>query len=132
VLTKKAPPDENSTRYFRSSVHRFCAFVFFSHRSFRICGRQATQYPHRRNDYVWGSKVESPLELLNAAHEKRFRRYDLARTHGARESERLFGEWLEASGIDRNSVEIITKGGMGKDKYGSPDRPMLTFEGLRA
>jgi diketogulonate reductase-like aldo/keto reductase len=76
------------------------------------------------------SKAEKPLELLDEAYGKGFRRFDLARTYGGGESERIFGEWMKTRNIDRSSVGIITKGGMGKDKYGSPDRPMPTKEGL--
>ena len=77
------------------------------------------------------SKAENPLELLDQAYEKGFRRFDLARTYGGGESERLFGDWIESRGISRDSIDIITKGGMGKDKYGSPTRPLLTHEGLK-
>lgn len=76
------------------------------------------------------SKAENPLELLDQAYEKGFRRFDLARTYGGGESERIFGDWTESRGISRDSVDIITKGGMGKDKYGSPTRPLLTKDGL--
>jgi len=77
------------------------------------------------------SKAENPLELLDEAYEKGFRRFDLARTYGAGESELIFGQWIESRGISREKINIITKGGMGEDKYGSPTRPLLTQEGLR-
>lgn len=76
------------------------------------------------------SKAANPFELLDSAYEKGLRRFDLARTYGAGESERIFGEWMESRNIHRNSLNIITKGGMGKDKYGSPYRPLLTREQL--
>ena len=37
----------------------------------------------------------------------------------------------ERDDLDRATVEIITKGGMGQDKYGNPNRPLLTREALR-
>lgn len=77
------------------------------------------------------SKAENPFQLLDEAYEKGFRRFDLARTYGAGESERIFGEWTKSRGISRDSISIITKGGMGEDKYGSPTRPLLTQDGLR-
>mmetsp|Transcript_18302 Transcript_18302/g.25800 ORF Transcript_18302/g.25800 Transcript_18302/m.25800 type:complete len:470 (-) Transcript_18302:113-1522(-) len=76
------------------------------------------------------STAENPMSILDAAYEKGFRRFDLARTYGAGESERIFGEWMEQRGIDRTDLDIITKGGMGKDKYGDPNRPLLTREGF--
>jgi aryl-alcohol dehydrogenase-like predicted oxidoreductase len=76
------------------------------------------------------SKAENPLELLDSAYEKGFRRFDLARTYGLGESERIFGEWLESRDIDQNDIDIITKGGMGMDRYGDPDRPLLTESDL--
>ena len=72
------------------------------------------------------SKAEDPLELLDIAYEKGFRRFDLARTYGLGESERIFGQWLSSRDIDRKDIDIITKGGMGMDRYGDPDRPLLT------
>jgi len=77
------------------------------------------------------NKVEKPLELLDQAYEKGFRRFDLARTYGGGESERIFGEWIKSRGVCRDTLNIITKGGMGEDKYGSPTRPLLTEEGLQ-
>lgn len=77
------------------------------------------------------SKANNPLQLLDDAYEKGVRRFDLARTYGAGESERIFGEWMNSRNIDRNSEKIIIKGGMGNDKYGSPYRPLLTREGLQ-
>ena len=46
--------------------------------------------------------------------------------YGLGESERIFGQWLSSRDIDRKDVDIITKGGMGMDRYGDPDRPLLT------
>lgn len=91
---------------------------------------------HDINRVIFGtaalSKADDPLLLLDEAYARGFRRFDLARTYGAGESERLFGEWMQSRGdsIDRSSLNIITKGGMGKDKYGSPYRPLLTLAGL--
>mmetsp|Transcript_21311 Transcript_21311/g.43774 ORF Transcript_21311/g.43774 Transcript_21311/m.43774 type:complete len:473 (+) Transcript_21311:335-1753(+) len=80
------------------------------------------------------SKAEDPLSLLDAAYEKGFRRFDLAHTYGAGESERIFGKWLSTrestNAIDRSNLDIITKGGIGDDKYGDPDRPLLTRQAL--
>jgi aryl-alcohol dehydrogenase-like predicted oxidoreductase len=76
-------------------------------------------------------KAVNPFELLDAAYEKGFRRFDLARTYGAGASERIFGAWMHDRGVDRNSIEIITKGGMGQDKYGNPNRPLLTRDSLQ-
>jgi aryl-alcohol dehydrogenase-like predicted oxidoreductase len=76
------------------------------------------------------SKSENPLELLDTAYEKGFRRFDLARTYGLGESERIFGNWLKTRNIDRDDIDIITKGGMGMDRYGDPDRPLLTEDNL--
>ena len=80
------------------------------------------------------SKAEDPLSLLDAAFEKGFRRFDLAHTYGAGESERIFGRWLSTreSTIDRSDLDIITKGGIGDDKYGDPNRPLLTRAALHA
>jgi len=71
-------------------------------------------------------------KLLDAAVERGFCRFDLARTYGMGQSERLFGKWLEGSGVDRSTLKLVTKGGMGDDKYGNPDRPMCTRESLRS
>jgi len=76
-------------------------------------------------------KADNPFELLDAAYEKGFHRFDLARTYGGGLSEQIFGDWMQDRGVDRNSVSIITKGGMGQDKYGNPERPLLTREGLQ-
>lgn len=76
------------------------------------------------------SKADDPHSVLDAAYAKGFRRFDLARTYGAGQSEIIFGEWMTSRNIDRSEVDIITKGGMGEDKYGTPDRPLLEREGL--
>jgi len=46
------------------------------------------------------------------------------------ESERIFGEWLTTRNIDRRDIDLITKGGIGMDRYGDPDRPLLTQKDL--
>ena len=68
--------------------------------------------------------------MLDAAFEKGVRRFDLARTYGMGESERIFGEWLTTRNIDRRDIDLITKGGIGMDRYGDPDRPLLTQKDL--
>jgi aryl-alcohol dehydrogenase-like predicted oxidoreductase len=70
------------------------------------------------------------MGMLDAAFEKGVRRFDLARTYGMGESERLFGEWLNTRKIDRQDIDLITKGGIGMDGYGDPDRPLLTKKSL--
>lgn len=45
--------------------------------------------------------------------------------YGLGESERIFGQLLSSRDIDRKDVDIINKGGMGMDRYGDPDRPLL-------
>ena len=72
------------------------------------------------------SKAEDPIGMLDVAYEKGVRRFDLARTYGMGESECIFGKWLESRDIDRSSIDIITKGGIGMDRYGDADRPLLT------
>ncbi|GFH51558.1 hypothetical protein CTEN210_08034 [Chaetoceros tenuissimus] len=76
------------------------------------------------------SAAEDPYHVLDAAFEKGVRRFDLARTYGLGKSETIFGEWMESRGINRNDIHIITKGGMGDDKYGDPNRPLLDRETL--
>ncbi len=76
------------------------------------------------------SKAEDPIDMLDAAYEKGIRRFDLARTYGMGESERIFGEWFQARNIDRCSIDVITKGGIGMDRYGDADRPLLTKQSL--
>jgi hypothetical protein len=77
------------------------------------------------------SKAEDPHGMLDAAFEKGVRRFDLARTYGMGESERIFGEWLQSRDINRRDIDLITKGGIGMDKYGDPDRPLLTRDNLK-
>lgn len=78
-------------------------------------------------------KAAKPFKLLDAAYQKGFYRFDLARTYGGDGvSEHIFGAWMKERGLDRSTVEIITKGGMGQDKYGNPNRPVLTREALRS
>lgn len=87
------------------------------------------------NRIVYGtaalSKADDPFGILDAAYDKGIRRFDLARTYGMGESERIFGEWLESRNINRRNVDIITKGGIGMDRYGDADRPLLTKESLK-
>jgi len=73
-----------------------------------------------------------PMDLLNDAFERGFCRFDLARTYGAGKSEKVFGKWLSTSGVDRKAIKLVTKGGMGNDKYGNPDRELCTRESLRS
>jgi aryl-alcohol dehydrogenase-like predicted oxidoreductase len=77
------------------------------------------------------SKAENPIEMLDAAWDKGVRRFDLARTYGMGESERIFGEWLESRHIERNEIHIVTKGGIGMDRYGDADRPLLDLDLLK-
>ncbi len=77
------------------------------------------------------SKADHPLDMLDAAYEKGIRRFDLARTYGMGESERLFGKWLQTRNIDRKDIDVITKGGIGMDRYGDADRPLLCEESLK-
>jgi len=76
------------------------------------------------------SQAENPFALLDAAFEKGVRRFDLARTYGQGKSETIFGEWIESRNINHREIKIITKGGMGEDKYGDPNRALLTRETL--
>uniref|UniRef100_A0A7S2EX32 NADP-dependent oxidoreductase domain-containing protein n=1 Tax=Trieres chinensis TaxID=1514140 RepID=A0A7S2EX32_TRICV len=69
-------------------------------------------------------------KLLDDAYERGFRRFDLARTYGLGKSEELFGRWHTSSGVDRETLHLVTKGGMGDDKYGDPNRPLCTRESL--
>lgn len=73
---------------------------------------------------------DGPLKLLDDAYERGFCRFDLARTYGAGKSEAIFGQWVKERNIDRSTIKIVTKGGMGNDKYGNPDREMCTSESL--
>eukprot|EP00816_Leptocylindrus_hargravesii_P005151 CAMPEP_0196811978 /NCGR_PEP_ID=MMETSP1362-20130617/20169_1 /TAXON_ID=163516 /ORGANISM="Leptocylindrus danicus, Strain CCMP1856" /LENGTH=365 /DNA_ID=CAMNT_0042187393 /DNA_START=284 /DNA_END=1381 /DNA_ORIENTATION=+ len=72
------------------------------------------------------AQATDPFGLLDAAYHKGVRRFDLARTYGSGTSEKIFGEWMTSRCIDRDDVNIITKGGMGDDKYGDPTRNLLT------
>jgi len=102
--------------------------------AFSVEQRQNAHAIHR---IVFGtaalSKAEDPISLLDAAFDKGFRRFDLAHTYGAGESERIFGRWLDSRpDIARADLDIITKGGIGDDAFGDPDRPLLTRTGLRS
>ena len=76
------------------------------------------------------SKTDKPLELLDQAYEKGFRRFHLAGTYDTGKSEPIFGEWLKSRDIDRDTINVIAKGGLGKENICSPTRPLLTQEGL--
>ncbi len=78
------------------------------------------------------SRADDPMAMLDAAYEKGVRRFDLARTYGMGASERIFGEWLVSRNVDRKDIDLITKGGIGMDGYGDPDRPLLTKDDLHA
>lgn len=77
----------------------------------------------------------NPDQLLDDAYERGFRRFDLARTYGMGKSEKIFGKWMEegvrCGSVDREEITVVTKGGMGNDKYGDPDRELCTRESLR-
>jgi len=72
-----------------------------------------------------------PMQLLDDAFARGFCRFDLARTYGAGKSEKVFGRWLAESGVEREKIKLVTKGGMGNDKYGDPNRELCTRESLR-
>eukprot|EP00521_Asterionellopsis_glacialis_P007285 CAMPEP_0195283026 /NCGR_PEP_ID=MMETSP0707-20130614/1713_1 /TAXON_ID=33640 /ORGANISM="Asterionellopsis glacialis, Strain CCMP134" /LENGTH=448 /DNA_ID=CAMNT_0040342127 /DNA_START=192 /DNA_END=1535 /DNA_ORIENTATION=+ len=105
-------------------------------------GVHESKNAHQLSRLVLGTvalpKVEANCDggadaLLNHAYEKGFTRFDLARTYGLGESERLFGEWhSKSSHVNRDELCLVTKGGMGKDKYGDPNRPLATRESLRS
>jgi len=73
-----------------------------------------------------------PFQLLTDAYERGFSRFDLARTYGMGKSETIFGEWMKECNIDRSTIGIVTKGGMGNDKYGDPNRELCTSKSLRS
>lgn len=70
-------------------------------------------------------EADEPFQLLDAAFYRGIRKYDLARTYGNGKSETIFGNWIKHRNVPRSDVYIITKGGMGTDKYGDPNRPLL-------
>lgn len=78
---------------------------------------------------------KNPEQLLDDAYERGFRRFDLARTYGMGKSEKIFGKWMDdairCGSVDRDEICVVTKGGMGNDKYGDPDRELCTRESLR-
>mmetsp|Transcript_21090 Transcript_21090/g.32049 ORF Transcript_21090/g.32049 Transcript_21090/m.32049 type:complete len:236 (-) Transcript_21090:23-730(-) len=76
------------------------------------------------------SKADDPHGMLDDAFNKGVSRFDLARTYGMGASERIFGECLVSRNIDRRDIDLITKGGIGMDVYGDPDRPLLTKDDL--
>jgi len=114
-----------------------------------ICVPQSTQafgvvsssVPRSMDNLVLGTvalpNVPSgdPNKLLNDAYERGFRRFDLARSYGGGKSEELFGKWMDENsgiegGVNRDDIRIVTKGGMGNDKYGDPNRPLCTSSSL--
>lgn len=96
--------------------------------------------PRSMNNLVLGTvglpNLEKPEQLLDDAYELGFRRFDLARTYGMGKSEKIFGNWMHEGGkaglIDRDEICVLTKGGMGNDKYGDPDRELCTRQSLRS
>mmetsp|Transcript_1276 Transcript_1276/g.2061 ORF Transcript_1276/g.2061 Transcript_1276/m.2061 type:complete len:406 (-) Transcript_1276:201-1418(-) len=97
-----------------------------------------TETPRSMDSLVMGTvalpNVPSgdPFQLLTDAYDRGFRRFDLARTYGMGKSEDIFGRWMQECNIDRETIGVVTKGGMGNDKYGDPNRPMCTSESLRS
>jgi len=87
------------------------------------------------DDFVIGtaalSQHPNPLELLDEGYARGFNRFDIARTYGGGKSEEIVGNWIKSRDIDPASLKIVTKGGMGEDKYGDPNRPILTRKQLR-
>lgn len=77
------------------------------------------------------SGVQNPLDLLDAGYTRGFNRFDIARTYGGGRSEEIIGEWIHERQIDPTTLNIVTKGGMGEDKYGDPHRTILTRDKLR-
>ena len=69
---------------------------------------------------------KDPNQFLDDAYERGFRRFDLARTYGLGKSEKIFGKWMEqalqSGQVDREELTVLTKGGMGNDKYGDPSK----------
>lgn len=63
--------------------------------------------------------------MLNASFEKRVCQFDPACTYSMGESERIFGEWLESRDTYHEDIDLITKGVIGMDRYGDPDRQIL-------
>ena len=67
---------------------------------------------------------KNPEQLLDDAYERGFRRFDLARTYGLGKSEKIFGKWMDdavrCGSVNRDEICVVTKGGMGNDKYGDP------------
>lgn len=77
----------------------------------------------------------NPNQFLDDAYERGFRRFDLARTYGMGKSEKIFGKWMDSAiksgDVNREDITVLTKGGMGDDKYGDPNRELCTRESLR-
>lgn len=99
-------------------------------------GIRHKQNVHSVDRLIFGTaglgRLDNPMDILDAAYERGVRRFDLARTYGLGASERIFGEWLSSRDhVCRDELNIITKGGIGMDCYGDPNRPLLTFESLR-
>merc|ERR1719375_28536 len=59
------------------------------------------------------SQTEDPMALLDVVWASRVNAFDLARSYGGGESERIMGGWLRSRGIARKAVRLITKGGAG-------------------
>lgn len=121
-------------RRFRRNASALFVFQLLFAQNVSAFSVQKIRYVNSIHRIVFGtaalSKAEDPHGMLDAAFEKGVRRFDLARTYGMGESERIFGEWLESRNIDLNKIDLITKGGIGMDRYGDPDRPILTKESL--
>lgn len=87
------------------------------------------------DDFVIGtaalSQHPNPLDLLDEGYARGFNRFDIARTYGGGKSEEIVGKWINERNIDPETLNIVTKGGMGEDKYGDPKRPILTRTQLR-
>uniref|UniRef100_A0A6V2PCI4 NADP-dependent oxidoreductase domain-containing protein n=1 Tax=Ditylum brightwellii TaxID=49249 RepID=A0A6V2PCI4_9STRA len=87
-----------------------------------------TETPRSMDSLVMGTvalpNVPSgdPFQLLTDAYDRGFRRFDLARTYGMGKSEDIFGRWMQECNIDRETIGVVTKGGMGNDKYGDPSK----------
>jgi len=90
---------------------------------------------HNHDNFVIGTAALSqhmnPLDLLDEGYARGFNRFDLARTYGGGKSEEIVGKWMNEHQIDPSTLNIVTKGGMGEDKYGDPHRTILTRSQLR-
>eukprot|EP00957_Ditylum_brightwellii_P151660 11549129-Ditylum_brightwellii.AAC.1 len=115
----------------------FCLALYLSNTAGFSAVKKA--HTHSLDKFVIGTaalaKKDNPELFLDAAYERGFNTFDLARTYGGGESERIFGRWLAKHGGKgseaRQNLYIITKGGMGEDKYGDPNRRRMTLESLK-